>query len=90
MTASPAGHPRPVDEVGAGHDADGEPGQVVVVAAVEVRQLRRLAADERDARRGAGGRHPADDLVDHLRAQVADAEVVEEEERVGAGARRCR
>ena len=58
--------PAAVDEVGARHDPDDEAGEVVVVAAVEVGHLGRLAADQRDARGRAAGRDAADDLLDHL------------------------
>src|SRR5581483_2913507 len=46
---------RAVDELPRLDDADARPGEVELTVAVDPRQLRRLAADERDARLPADG-----------------------------------
>ena len=64
---------------------DDEAGQVEVVTAVQVGQLGRLAADQRDARGRTGGGDAAPRSARRRRpADAPTREVVEEEERVRA------
>ena len=71
-------------------DAHAEAGEVVVVAVVHARHLGRLAADQRAARQLAAVGDAADDGLGDVDAQLAAREVVEEEERLGAGHERRR
>jgi hypothetical protein len=66
------------------HGADDEPGQVVVVPVVDIRELGGLPADEDAIDLPAGFRHAGDEGLDALRHQPADADVVQEEEGLGA------
>jgi hypothetical protein len=77
---------RPVEERGALHDPDAEPGQVEVVLAHQPRMLGRLAADEGASREPAAVGDAADQLGDLERVQPADGHIVEEVQRRGAGA----
>ena len=52
----------------------------------DARVLGRLPADERGPGLAAAGRDPADELGDADRVEPADRDVVEEGERLGAGA----
>jgi len=63
------------------HRADGEPGDVVVPAAVEARELGRFAADERTAGGHAAFRDPGDHLPGGTPFEPPGREVVQEEER---------
>ena len=74
-----------VDDALALDDADAEAGEVVVAAVVDAGQLGGLAADQR----AAGLPAALGDAGDHARGDVdverAGREVVEEEQRLGAG-----
>ena len=67
-------------------DADAAAGEVERVGLHEPRVLGRLAADQRRAGLAAAGRDAADELGDADRVEPADRDVVEEGERLGAGA----
>ena len=69
--------PFPLDHA---HD---EPGQVVFAGGVEVRHLRRLAAEQRARVLLAGPRDAPNHGGDHVPLQVARGEIVQEEERPG-------
>ena len=66
-------------------DADAEAGEVVVLAVIEAGQLGGLATDERAARLPAALGDAADDARAGLDVERAGREVVEEEQRLGAG-----
>ncbi len=72
-------HGRAVDQT------DAETGQIVVVRIHDTRVLGHLAADERAARLLAALADAGDDLRHLLGFQLADGDVVEEEQRLGAG-----
>ena len=84
--ASPARTAAAVDDARALDDADRGAGQVERVGVHQPRVLGRLAADEGAARLAAAGRDAADELGDLGRIELADGDVVEERERLGAGA----
>ena len=67
-------------------DADAAAGEVELVRLEEAGVLGRLAADERGARLAAAGGDAADELGDADRIEPADGDVVEEGQRLGAGA----
>ena len=73
-----------VDDARPLHAADGEPGEVVLARRVEPGQLGRLAADERAAGLAAALRDALDHVGALLGGELAGAEVVEEEQRLGA------
>ena len=72
--------PRPL------HDADAAARQVELVRLHDPWVLGRLAADERGTRLATAGGHATDELGDIDWVQDADRQVVEERERLGAGA----
>ena len=76
---------RAVDEVGALHESDAGAGEVELLVAVDPGQLRALAAEDRAPRFAADGRGALDELGDLLEVEGAGGDVVQEEERVGAG-----
>ena len=85
-TTSPALDGPAVDDVVALDDADAEAGHVVIARLVEVRQDGRLAADQ-----GAVGLHAAvADALDQIARQgrivLRHGQVVEEQQRLAAGA----
>ena len=65
-------------------DADREADQVELARLHEVGVLGHLAAEQRAPGLPAAVRDAADDLVDRLGHELADRDVVEEEERLGA------
>ena len=68
-------------------DADAEAGQVELVGLHQARVLGRLAADERAAgQRGSRRRSPPTSAATRSGIEPPDRDVVEEEERLGAGA----
>src|SRR5919109_24414 len=73
-------HPRALD------DADAAAGQVELVGLQDAGMLGRLATDQGSARLPAPGRHAADELGDPDRVEAPDGDVIEECERLGAGA----
>ena len=75
---------RSIDDVGTGHDADDETGQVVVVAGIEVGKLGGFAPDEGHPSRRTGVGDAGHDLGRNVRVELADRQVVKEEERIGA------
>ena len=85
-TTSPASTAGAVDQRVAVDDADARAGEVELVLAVDAGQLRRLAADQRDARRAADLGGALDELGDLLELDVGGGDVVEQEERLGAAA----
>ena len=76
--------PRAVDQRPALHDPDTRAGEVELVLAVDTRQLRRLAADQRASCRATHLRSALDELGDGLELDPIRCHVVEEDERVGA------
>ena len=64
--------------------ADNEAGQVVLARLIEVRQFRSFPADQRATYEPAGTAHAFDHLLDDIRVHPTHAQVVEEEERLGA------
>ncbi len=68
------------------HHADGEAGQVELVARHDAGVLRRLAPDQRAARLAAALVHPGHDGGHLLGVDLAGGDVVEHEERLGAHA----
>ena len=86
MSASPAPHGGAVeDAVALGH-ADGEADQVELARFHGARVLGHLAADQRAAGLAAALGHAGDELLDVVGVELADGDVVEEEQRLGAGA----
>ncbi len=65
---------------------DAEPGQIERIVGHRARMLRRLAAEQRASGPPASLRHSFDDRGDALGHDLADGEVVEEEQRLRAGA----
>ena len=88
--ASPGPGRRPVQQPRPLADADAEPRQVELVGLHQARVLRRLAADQRAARLAAAVGDPRDQRRHPLRVQPPDRDVVEERQRLGAGAGRRR
>ena len=76
--------PRPVDELGAGDDADDGPAEVDLLVAVDPGKLRRLAAEDRAAGGAADVGGAFHELRDLIRVDDVRGDVVEEEERLGA------
>ena len=76
---------RAVDELLALHDPHARAREVELVLAVDPGQLRRLAADERAAGLAADLGEAVDELRDLLEVDPVRGDVVEEEERLGAG-----
>ena len=68
------------------HEADGEAREVILVLGIEARHLGGLAADEGGSGLDAALGHARDDVGYALRHVLAAGDVVEEEERSGAGA----
>src|SRR5262249_5064556 len=64
---------------------DARPGEVKLVLAVDARQLGGLAAHERAARLTADAGSALDELGDGLQIDPIGSDVVEKDERVGAG-----
>ena len=75
-----------VQQRGPLRDAQAEPGQVPVVGAHQPGMLRGLAADQRGAGLAAALGDPGDQRRDPLRVQPPDRDVVEERQRLRAGA----
>ena len=81
-----AGHDvAPVDELVAIDDADAGAGEVELAVAVDPGELRRLAADERDAGRAADLGGSLDELGDLVELDRRRRDVVEQHQRRGAG-----
>ena len=76
---------RAVDHLGPVDDAHAEAGQVVLVGLHRAGVLGHLAADQRAAGLPAALGDAGDDRGDQLAVELADRDVVEEEERLGAG-----
>jgi hypothetical protein len=76
---------RGVDQAVTLDDPDTGRSEVELVGPVHVRQLGRLAADERDARHTADFRSALDELGDLVEIDARGGDVVEDEERVRAG-----
>ena len=74
-----------VDQLRAPHETDARSREVELALAVDARQLGGLAADERAAGRPADGREPLHEVGNLLELEDARGDVVEEEERIGAG-----
>ena len=68
-------------------DAHAEAGQVVIVGIHDARMLGHLAADQSAARLTATVGNAAHDVCDMLFAQLADGDVVEEEQGLGAASK---
>ena len=83
-TTSPGSTRLAVDQVAAVDDADDGAAEVELVLAVDPRQLRRLAAEDRASRRAAHVGGALDELGDLLRVDRVGGDVVEEEERLGS------
>src|SRR5205085_5254250 len=77
---------RAVDQLIALDDADAGAREVELVASVYAGKLRRLSADERTACRAADLRCSLDELGDLLGVDPRCGDVVEQEERLRAGA----
>ena len=75
---------RGVEHLGTVDDAHGKAGKVVVGRSHDARVLGHLAAHERAARELAAVGHALDDLCHVLGLDVADGNVVQEEQRLGA------
>ena len=76
---------RAVDQLVAVDDADARAREVELALAVDPGQLRRLAADERDARRAAHLGRALDELGHLLELDPAGGDVVEQHQRRRAG-----
>ena len=61
-----------------------QPGQIVVARLVDAGHLRRLAADQRAARRLARLDQAGEELLEDGRLQLAGADVIEEKQRLRA------
>ena len=68
------------------HEADGKAGEVVFVLGIEAGHFGGLAAYERGSGLDAALRHALDDIRDALRYVLAAGDVVQEKERLCAGA----
>ena len=77
--------PRPVDQPVALDDPDARAGEVELVVAVDPRQLCCLAAQDRATRVATDGRRALDELGHLLGVDPVRSDVVEQDERVGAG-----
>ena len=75
----------PVDQALAVDDPDAGAREVELVLAVDARQLGRLAADQRAAGLAADVGRALDQLGDLLELELVGGDVVEQEERLGAG-----
>jgi hypothetical protein len=78
------GNVAPRQQALAAHGADGKAGEVVVVAVIDARHFRGLAADQRAADLAAGGRDAFHYLGADSGVELAAGEVVEEKQRFGA------
>ena len=76
---------RAVDHLVALDDPDARAREVELLLAVDAGHLRGLAAEERATRGAAGLRGSLDELRDLLERELVPDDVVEEEERLGAG-----
>lgn len=65
-------------------DADDKTDQVVILLFIDIRHLGCFSADKGAASITAGLSHPLDDSGHFFRHQFADADVIEEEERLSA------
>ena len=74
-----------VDHLGAIDNTHGEAGQVVVVRTHDAGVLGHLAAHKRATRKLAAVGHALDDLGHVLGLDMANGDVIEEEQRLGAG-----
>ncbi len=83
MTASPAPAGSAVDDLGLVDEADAEAGQVPFPGAIEAGELRRLPADQGAAGLAAAPDDAPDDVDEHARHDLADGDIVQEEERLG-------
>src|SRR5262249_4907218 len=61
-----------------------ETGKIVLAGRIKAGHFGGFAADERAAGFAAGAAHSFDELLDHLRLELAHGEIVEEEKRFGA------
>ncbi len=78
---------RPVDEPAALDEPDARPGEVELLLAVDTRQLRRLAADERDTSFATDLGGSLHEVGDRFEVDAVRGHVVEEEERIGSARR---
>ena len=78
-------HTRAVDERVARDQADAGPGEVELLVAIDARHLGGLAPEQRASGRAADVGRALDELRDLLEVEPVRRDVVEEEERVGAG-----
>ena len=83
-TASPELHAMGAEHLVAVDDADAEPGEVVLVGRHHAGVLGGLAADQRAAGLHAAVGDAGDHLLDVGRVELADRDVVQEEQRLGA------
>ena len=74
-----------IDHLVAVDDPDARGGEVKLFLAVDARQLGRLAANERDARSAADLGGALDELGDLLEVDPVRGDVVEQDQRFGAG-----
>ena len=84
MSTSPGATCSPVMQLVALGDADGEADEVELAGLHGAGVLGHLAADERAAGLPAALGHAVDELLDVVGVELADGDVVEEEERLGA------
>ena len=77
---------RAVDHARSLDDADAATGQVELVDLEDTRMLGRLPTDQRRTGLATAGSHAADELGHGDRVEPADGHVVEERQRLGAGA----
>ena len=75
---------RGIEHLGAIDDAHGKAGEVVIGRSHDTRVLGHLAAHERAARELAAVGHALDDLCHVLGLDMADGNVIQEEQRLGA------
>ena len=73
-----------VEHPGFFHHADDGAAHVIFARLIKARHLRRLAADQRAVVFRAGAGEALDDVREHVRLQLAGAEVIEEEQRFRA------
>ncbi len=80
-------HTRPVDQRRTVDEADAARGEIEFLFAIDARQLRRLAADQRAPCGAAYLRSALDQFRDLLEIEPVRGDVVEQEQRIGPGRR---
>ncbi len=80
--ASPGATRLRIGDLRAGDDADDRPGEIEVRRLIEPGHLGRLAAEQRHLVVAAGALNASDDLARDIGIELADGQIVEEEQRL--------